>query len=102
MPASSAMLRTVVAWKPFSAKSSAASLTRCSRRSEASAGDPFARALPPDRPLFVLVVVTYFIMPLLSTACSVRALSLGYGFDQALANSLRWFFRRHGAHRPPA
>ncbi|CAM3547475.1 hypothetical protein NOGI109294_01870 [Nocardiopsis gilva] len=40
MPASSAISRTVVAWKPFSAKSSAARRTRLPRRSEARADAP--------------------------------------------------------------
>ena len=52
MPASSAISRTVVAWKPFRAKSSAASLTRWSRRSDAEPAAPrFAltgAAVPPE------------------------------------------------------
>ncbi|GAA4209135.1 hypothetical protein GCM10023074_53810 [Microbispora amethystogenes] len=40
MPASSAISRTVVAWKPLRANNSAASLTRCSRRSDAGPATP--------------------------------------------------------------
>src|SRR5258708_36805964 len=86
MPASSAISLTVVAWKPFLAKSSAASLTRCSRRSEASAGEPFARRrLTPSplvrgfaagRPLLVLVVVTLSLCRFDPTACSCERVDI--------------------------
>src|ERR1700754_292496 len=97
MPASSAISRTVVAWKPLRAKSSAASLTRWSRRSDADPEVARCRfagvAVVPE----FFRVVTSTIMSPQTIACSHKSCS-SYGVLAYTKRLLR-FGDERGVHR---